>query len=258
MRRILARVFTVTSVLLAIAAPAFAQPVLHLKFDNPSDLGADSSGNNHHGSALGVVAKNHGVAGGAAIFTGESLINIGGVSQALANDFTISMWVKTTLDTDQEIDLFGDGNGGPKVRLNAGRAGFGLGNEASELESQSDISVGQFVHVLVTRNATTGEESIWVNGTLEATRHGSSNAINVQNILALGGNPGEGRAFAGAIDDFQVYNRAFNASAVAFLHANPGSAVGQFAALSIPEPSTYALMGLGVVVVAWRLRRRRN
>lgn len=244
-------------VLLSLVGAAGAQPVVHLTFDNPAQLAADFSGHNRNGTANGNLnARGNGVAGGAAQFDGStSFISLdNSVASTLTGNFTISLWVETTatFGNDNDDALTGAGivaadNGessAAALGLTGNRVGFGVANENAALHSQSAINTGSFVHVVVTQNASTGERAVFVNGQLEATQ-ASNTAINVQGLLALGANPAQGNFFAGAVDDFQVYNQALNASSVAFLHANPGSAL-----LAVPEPSSLLLLIVGVLVIA--------
>jgi hypothetical protein len=237
---------------------AGAQPVVHLTFDNPGQLAADFSGHNRHGNANGNLnARGHGVAGGAAQFDGStSFIALdNSVASTLAGDFTISLWVETTaaFGTDEDSALEGAGivtaeNGqsaAAALGLTGNRVGFGAANENAHLHSQSAVNTGNFVHVVVTQDSATGHRSVFVNGQLEGTQ-ASATAISVQGLLALGANPSQGRFFAGAVDDFQVYNQALNASSVAFLHANPGSALFTV----VPEPSSVLLLAIGAAVLA--------
>ncbi|MBA4137774.1 MAG: hypothetical protein C0518_10700 [Opitutus sp.] len=255
----LPRLLVLVGSMVVSAAAVFAQPVVHLTFDNPGQLAADFSGNNRNGTANGNLnARGNGVAGGAAQFDGStSFISLdNSVASTLAGDFTISLWVETTatFGSDNDNALQGAGivaadNGqsaDAALGLTGNRIGYGVANDNAALHSQSAVNTGSFVHVVVTQNASTGERSVFVNGALEATQQASNTAINVQGLLALGASPSQGRYFAGAVDDFQVYNQALNASSVAYLHANPGSAVA-FAV--VPEPSSLLLLALGVGVI---------
>lgn len=245
-----------------------AQPVVHLTFDNPAQLGSDSSGRGRNGAANGtVIAASHGVAGGAAQFEGNGSIDLDqSVASVLSGDFTVSLWVATTLASggtgDSAFDgrgiLIAAGNNSPTAALGltGGVVGFANASDEATLHSQSPVNTGSFVHVVVTQNSATGARSVFVNGSLDSQSQGSTLSAAVHDILSLGGNPGQSSAFAGLIDDFQVYNAALNASEVAYLHANPGSAVGL---LAVPEPSSLVLLALGAgVIAALQWHRWRN
>lgn len=247
------------AVFLSLSLPLLAQPVVHLRFDNPADLAADSSGNNRNGTANGnVSARGNGVSGGAAQFDGNSgyIALDQTLTATLAGNFTISLWLETSdsAGSDDGNPIEGDGivaaddGSAPSAALGltGNRVGFGVANEPAALHSASAVNTGNFVHVVVTQNAATGERAVFVNGQLEATQQ-AGGTISAQGLLALGAAPSQARFFAGAVDDFQVYDQALNSSAVAFLHANPGSAV---ALAAVPEPSSLLLLALGAALIA--------
>jgi len=243
-----------------------AQSVVHLTFDNPADLAADSSGNGRHGRTNGnPAAQGEGRAGGAVALNGTSSIELGAeAAGALAGSFSVSLWVRTTQATGNNADsaeqgaglLFAPGNdGSPSLPVALTGNVAGLGATQSTLHSQSPINHGEWVNVVITHNADEGITSLFVNGNLEASEHASPRAQSVHDLLLLGANPGNGLGLQGELDDFQLYDRVIPASAVAYLHANPGSAL-----LAIPEPSTWALLICGlatVATVAWHRRRSR-
>lgn len=252
---------------LALSLPMLAQPLVHLRFDNPADLAADSSGHGRNGTANGnVAARGNGVSGGAAQFDGASYIALDQtLNAALAGNFTLSLWLETTGSSgedegdpfDGESIVAADDGSAPSAALGltGSRVGFGVANEQGALRSSSAVNTGNFVHVVVTQNAASGERAVFVNGQLEAT-HQVGGTISAQGLLALGATPSQARFFAGAVDDFQVYDQALNASAVAFLHANPGSAV---ALGVVPEPASLLLLALGAVwIAALQWQRWRN
>ena len=85
-----------TVLLLAAPAPAGAQVVLHLTFDQPEALGADSSGNNHAAPFISGVptATASGVSGGAVEFDGQTYLRWGSdIAATLAGSFTAAVWI---------------------------------------------------------------------------------------------------------------------------------------------------------------------
>jgi hypothetical protein len=253
-----------------LLATLSAQPVVHLTFDNPAQPTHDTSGRGHDGSANGTVTVvSNGVAGGAAQFGGDGFIGLdNSVASVLSNSFTISLWVATTASAGNSGDSALNGLGivatldntanatTAALGLNGGVVGFADASDPSTLHSQSAVNTGNFVHVVVTQDASTGARSVFVNGALDNQQQGSTISNAVHDILTLGANPGQSTYFAGLIDDFQVYNEALNASDVAYLHANPGSAVGL---LAVPEPKSLALLALGIGMLAlFQWQRWRN
>lgn len=242
-----------------LLASLHAQPVVHLTFDNPGQLARDFSGRGHDGAENGtVIAASNGKSGGAAQFDGNGSIGLGNsVASVLSADFTISLWVATTSSSGGSGDSAFDGRGivaagansstAAALGLTGGVVGFAGANDEATLHSQSTVNTGEFVHVVVTQNSASGQRSVFVNGVLDNQQHGSTISTAVHDILTLGGNPGQSSYFAGLLDDFQVYDAALNASEVAYLHANPGSAVGL---LAVPEPNSLLLLALGIGVIA--------
>jgi hypothetical protein len=263
MRLLVRRVTFLTFSALVLSVPLRAQPVVHLTFDNPTQLATDASGHGHNGSANGtVVATSNGVAGGAAQFDGNGFIGLdNSVASVLSGSFTLSLWVATTTNSGSSGDSAFNGTGivaagdsnatAAALGLSGGVVGFAGASDETTLHSQAAVNTGNFVHVVVSQDAATGERSVFVNGALDAQQSGSSIATAVQDILTLGANPGQSSYFAGVIDDFQVYDHALAASDVAFLHANPGSAGGL---LAVPEPASVTLLALGagfLAVLQW-------
>jgi hypothetical protein len=255
----------------ALAMPAGAQVVVHLTFDNPASLGADSSGNDNNGSLTGSPAYDaSGISGGAVYFDGSSYIGFGStVAATLAGNFSASLWLKTIQvtgnSTDQGFsgtgivyaDVPGYANDTIPIALNGNVAGFDTNNGSgdSTLHSISAINTGSYVHIVVTRDNTTGLKAIYVNGALENTEPVSTAPFNGRNLILLGANDVDNRYLIGTVDDFQFYSTALAPGEVTFLFNNPGLTVA-----AIPEPGTRALLGagLGLIGVVFARGRHRN
>lgn len=240
MRKILWAALLLTMLTWGMAKAAL---IGHYTFDNSSSLGADSSGNgNDATSSNNVTSVSGGVSGGAAYFTQnqQSYLSWDGsanpIAKVLAGDFSFSLWLETTETFGSDLDqgyqdagiVYGDVPGGPydsiPMALTGTKLGFDTGYPSDNtLHSVSDINTGSYIFLTVTRTFSTGLESVYVNGILEAqTNHSAGIDLSGRNQLALGGNLTDNRYFYGTIDDFQVYNESLDAGQVAFLYNHPG------------------------------------
>ena len=153
----------------------------------------------------------------------------------LVGSFTVSAWIKTTNQVGNDLDALGDNSGQSVIYMNnnangliplgitGSKAAFFTGTSSSDtLHSAQSVTTGSYVHVVVTRNAATGEKDIYVNGVLDASDTGAVGILDggADNV-SIGGT--SGTAYTGEIDDVQIYAGVLSASEVAQLYQNPGT-----------------------------------
>ncbi|MCW5769436.1 MAG: LamG domain-containing protein [Phycisphaeraceae bacterium] len=224
-----------------------AGPVVHLRFDNASSLGADSSGNGNHAAVIGSVGYDAGgITGGsldlrntAAVlrWTGEA----NPVEDLLDGDFTFSLWINTTQVFGSDASwafqgagiVYADVSGSPSgpeldctpLALAGSRLTGLAGNDGiGDLRSTSVVNTGQWVHVVVRRTVGVTFD-LFVNGVMESSVPTINHAdLSALDALVLGGNTLDNRYFDGRIDEFQGYEGALSDEQVLFLFNNPGAA----------------------------------
>jgi hypothetical protein len=248
----------VTSTNPAISAGTNSALVAHYTFDNSANLGQDSSGNgydlNYNGNPYGSGVTSSADAetgGGAAYFDGGSFFSYNStptnVLNALAGNFTLSFWIKTTqtYGSDGEpayagagivaADIPGQYDDIVPAALDGGEIGFNTGPDDDTLNSVTDINDGNYHHVVITRNQATGEKRIYIDGALNNNDFDNTLLLNDPKLVAIGcaidasqSNPDDANPsqfFQGLLDDIQLYSVVLSASQVAQLYANPGSTV---------------------------------
>jgi hypothetical protein len=100
-----------------------------------------------------------------------------------------------------------------------------------------------------------GNRSLFINGNLSGTSSNQS-LTEVLNNFYVGGTPqiaayepgGAGQFYQGLISDVGIWNTALSSSQVSSLYTLQ----------SAPEPSTYALFGIGAIALLMVLRRKRT
>ena len=234
--------------------------VAHYTFDNSGNLGQDTSGNGNdmpdetwwgpqHQSSADAEA---GV--GAIQFFGTDAISPDGqvltnLNAVLAGSFTFSAWVKTTVTNGADYNnafyggvIFwayndqGNTNDTIPLSITGSKAAFTtrdhLGN-FDTLHSSSSVNDGNYHLITVTRDQSSGEKKIYVDGHFESSEIGTTDPLNGNNYnLTIGGwayyTDGTGTNFSsynGLLDDVQIYSGILSDAEVASLYANPGSTV---------------------------------
>lgn len=232
----------------ACLAAGATGPVVHLQFDNASDLGLDTSGNGNHAALFNAPLFDAGGTFGGALdlrggpaflrWTGEA----NPVENLIDGSFTFALWINTTQVFGSEGALAFQGAGiiwadisgtpsGPESDCTplalAGSRLTGLaGNDPfADLRSTSVVNTGEWVHVAVRRRV--GETvDLFVNGVMESSAITSTHAdLSGLDALVVGGNTLDNRYFDGRIDEFQGYEGTLSDAQIQFLFENPGATV---------------------------------
>lgn len=192
----------------------------------------DASGHNSHGTPNGGVSFVTGrVHAQAASFNGVDAY--AEVPRSISNDFSIAFWVRTTATggTGPWYNGLGLVDGSVAVQTNdfgvtlvGSKAAFGLGAPDTTIVSTASINNGQWHHVAATRNYSSGEMNLYVDGALQATATGPLTALDAAATLRIGSLGTGAGLLAGEIDDVQIYNYPLSVDRVAALAALPSAA----------------------------------
>lgn len=225
--------------------------IAHYTFDNSGFLGQDSAGygNDMYGASWWGTQQQFSSdakagAGAVQFFGTSSLTPDGSVlnnwDAVLAGSFTISAWMKTTAsrgnNTDDAINgntLFwayndhNNTNDTIPLSLTGSKEAFTtrnhLGN-VTTVHSVTSINDGNYHLVTVTRDLSSGLQSVYVDGNLEGTATGTTEPLNGNNYyLSLGGTTMS--SYTGLVDDVQIYTGVLSAGEVSYLFNHPGSPV---------------------------------
>ena len=281
-----AATLAVMIVALLLPAMASAELVVHYQFEgtdptNEPDLAnADSTATPDDSGTLenGItrIAGGSPVNGGSQSLggaTGTQQINIGANQDYLQNvpGATVASWIKVSeaaLNGAQHFLNISTGQASSRLHLqvrgtNAASGSVGTlasfmrrtngdSGGTSSLLSDGQIPFDKWTHVaLVADFENPNSTTFYIDGTdvgldaalsnLKWTSGNSENNVTPVNMVSNQG--GSTNAFPGLMDDFRVYNHALSASEIGAL---------------VPEPSSVALLGLGLSILATRYRRRRS
>jgi subtilase family serine protease len=236
-------------------------PVVHYDFDEGTVLAADVSGNNnnivHAGNfgGSGPSTSSDVVAGsGSVSFDGGSYLTASSnLLATLASDFTVSLWLKTSQSFGSQNDYAWAGagiiaadspNSGAKdlipVALTGGQVAFNVGDGSFDdtLNSSATVNDNVWHHVVVTRSQSTGQRQIYIDGTFDSSKGGTTELLNSPVLLTIGAKSDASdpdpaspdfngsNGYEGLLDDLQIYPRVLDSSEVAFLYINPGAVLG--------------------------------
>ena len=199
----------------ALAAP---QPIVHYTFDELSDPVPDASGNGNDGTPKGdVKLSDDGKIGKCFEFNGQnSYVDLERVVQ---DDFTLMAWINTDQPGVQLgaqgyqgsgiiwSDISGVANDFILAALGT-KLSFFCGSPDLSVNSDQDITTGEWVHVAATRIM--GQKiSIYINGKHEKTiDHANKNPLSAQPRIHIGGNTLDSRYYTGLMDEVKIFDAA--------------------------------------------------
>ncbi len=201
-------------------------------FENYTNLGLDTSGNNYHGTFNGISLISYGKIGNSIRFDGvDDYINIVGFSSALnnQNEMSISSWVNIA-DLSSKvypsiIDVFsGDGAYRQFIfNFNGNKPEFIIEN-VSDLSSSytysENLTIGIWNHLLFSYNGSV-VNFYWNNVFVGYINH-TGQIRNVTRDGHIGWydrlvDPGPQNFFEGEMDNLRIYNRSLNETEIKYL-----------------------------------------
>jgi hypothetical protein len=253
--------FVLTATVLALTVgTARADLIALYQFNNPNDLGEDTSGHGNNATDFGATFSASGYQGGAAKFNSNSLQYLSApvnISPASYPELTIGAWVNTTAlnpitgyslgtiassddgDFDRTINVDTRGSGGKPAY-----SAFVGGGVVSQ--GLNPIGAG-WTFVAAVYDGANGKATYY-SGNNSGTTVTTNFDSNSYSFFDIGKNPGFGEYFTGYIDNLFVYNEALTPGQINTIRANG----------FVPEPSSIVLGGTAVLFGIAVASRRRN
>ena len=234
----------------------FDQYVGYWKFDEATGLtAADSSPAGNHATLQGGTTWVTGQIGSALSFDGQTgYVRAGAdLNQWLGATASLSVWIKTTQSGKGDffrspgitgVESAGDGNDVFWGWIDTtGRLGLQAGNGANA-KSLNPINDGQWHHIGLTRDATSGRVSVYVDGLLNATAI-SETGLKSTKFYSLGRietTAGTPAYFQGQLDEVRLYNFVLGDADMQAL-ADSSSPAGQPPTISLSPTDQVVLLG---------------
>ena len=192
------------------------------KLDETSGTTAvDSTSSANNGTVSGA-AWTAGHLANALSFNGSN--NYVSVNRGISDNFTIAFWVKTTQTGGTGQWYNGRGLVDAEVAnvvndfgtvLSGAKFAFGVGNPDTTIASNKSINDGVWHHCVATRQRSTGAMKIYVDGVLEKSGTGGTQALTTPTKIRFGSLQTGMNFFSGQLDDIRIYNRVLTDSEIA-------------------------------------------
>lgn len=236
------------------------QSIGYWKFDEAGGLiAADSSPTGNHGTLQGSTTWVSGKIGSALSFDGVTgFVQVGtDLSQWLGGTASLSAWIKTTqlgkADFFRAPGIAGVESSGNNNDIfwgwidATGRIGLQAGN-GDTARSTNPINDGQWHHIGLTRDATSGQVKVYVDGVLNATTLSETGSKTTQfrSLGRIENTGGAANYLQGQLDEVSIYNFVLSAADIQAL-------AGAAQTNQPPQPPTgvAAFGGNGQVTLTW-------
>jgi hypothetical protein len=243
---------------------AQAELLHHWKFDETSGTTTADSAGSKNGTLVDSATFAAGVSGNALSLDGTNdNVDVSATPSPvdiINKSFSISFWAKrnTSTTADYVIGMGGAGTANQQLHIgfrDTDTFTFAFYSNDLNYDNLAVATDTNFHHWVVTFDTTTNQQRIYLDGnaTPVASRTASNDFLGSNpNTFWIGRRAGSGTGifFDGLIDDVQVYSDVLTGADAAFLFANPGTPV------PVPEPGTWAMLGLGSVIMLATNKRR--
>jgi glucosylceramidase len=190
----------------------------------------DSSGFSYHGTVTNGTWV-EGLSGRAVLFDGSSsrVILPAAAFSSISNEVTIALWVYgADSQPRNDTSLYAQNASGNRV-LNINlpwsdsKVYWDAGNLTTAYDRISKIAstanfMGRWNHWVFTKNATTGEMKVYLNGALWHSGTGKTRTMAGITSVALGANTTGDSGYAGTLDELRLYKTELSADAVQALY----------------------------------------
>jgi hypothetical protein len=207
--------------------PTVNGPVATYRFEEVTEtlVAEDSAGSNdgmYHGDPLLGAAGAPRAEGTAATFDGiDDYVTI---PPSITEDFSFSLWVKTSQHISGPVEILrqvaGADSIGFALYMSNGRPALLVGS--TQIASNVTINDGNWHHLAVTRDATTGARAIFVDGVVrdgESATRGPLGVLGTPEEIYVGGSPDGWIRFEGTMDELLLFDQVLAATEVARLAA---------------------------------------
>ncbi len=139
------------------------------------------------------------------------------VPHSVSSDFTLEYWMRTTSTGPGGSQWF-NGNGIVDAEVGGGtndwgtslvgsKLAFGIGNPDQTIFSTADVNTGNWVHVAVSWQQSSGTMKMYINGADQGTfPAGSTNTRNAPPRITFGMLQTNNNMFNGSIDEVRIWN----------------------------------------------------
>jgi hypothetical protein len=242
-----------------IGQPAQASLVALYEFNDASNLGRDTSGNNNHATNSGAGYTAAGYQGGAATFNFNAFLRAGvDVGGSALPNMTWGAWVRPAVGGGDIQAVLSNDNGGFDRQIGIDNRG-GV-SSWSAFTGSNVFNPG----VAPSTSAWTFLAAVYKQGESAMTLYVNGQAYNISTSFGasaadftIGRNATFHSHFSGLIDNVFVYNQAFSADQIGTLRST-GFPTAQAPVAAVPEPGTWAMMILGFGAVGFSVRRGRR